>query len=113
MVIDDTTLSNGAFTISNVAVSPGPTSCTTNNVTGGQTITCNVGDLAAASTTQTGRVTLIYTITATEGQNINNKATVRSDTPDPDTSNNTTTVNLTVSSLADLALTKNGPGARP
>jgi uncharacterized repeat protein (TIGR01451 family) len=111
VVIDDTTLSNGAFTISNVAVSPGPTSCTTNNVTGGQEITCNVGDLAAASTTETGRVTLTYTITATEGQNINNKATVRSDTPDPDTSNNTTTVNLTVSSLADLALTKNGPGS--
>jgi len=76
-------------------------------VTGGKKITCNTGDLAAASTTQTGRVTLSYTITANDGQDIDNQASARSDTPDPNSSNNQVTVNLTVTSLADLALTKN------
>lgn len=107
VVITDTSLSDNTFTISNVAVSPGPTNCTTSTVTGGQEITCNTGDLAAASTTATGRVTLTYTINATEGQNIDNVATATSDTPDPDTSNNQAQVNLTVTALADLGLTSN------
>jgi uncharacterized repeat protein (TIGR01451 family) len=107
VVIDDTILSSGAFTISNISVSPGPTSCSTSSVTGGQKISCSVGNLAPASTTQTGRVTLSYTISANDGQDIDNQALVRSDTPDPNSSNNLATVNLTVSSLADLALTKN------
>jgi uncharacterized repeat protein (TIGR01451 family) len=111
VVVDDTVLSNGSFTISNVAVSPGPTSCTTSTVTGGKKLSCAVGNLAAASTTATGRVTVTYTITATEGQDIDNLATVRSDTPDPDASNNQAEVNLTVTALADLALTKNVTGS--
>lgn len=111
VVIDDVSKSNGTFTISNVAVSPGPATCTTTNITGGQEITCSVGPLAAASTTQTGRDTLTYTITANDGQNIDNIATVRSDTPDPNSSNNSAEVNLTVTSLADLALTMNGPSS--
>ena len=54
----------------------------------------------------------MYQITgATEGQDINNVSSVRSDTPDPDASNNKTQVNLTVTSVADLALTKNGPAS--
>jgi uncharacterized repeat protein (TIGR01451 family) len=107
VVIDDTILSSGAFTISNVNISPGSGSCSTTSVTGGQEITCTAGDLAPASTTQAGRVTLTYTISASDGQNIDNKATARADTPDPDLSNNSATVNLTVTALADLALTKN------
>jgi uncharacterized repeat protein (TIGR01451 family) len=107
VVIDDIILSNGTFAITNVAVSPGPTSCTTTTVTGGKKITCSTGNLAAASTTQTGRVTLSYTITANDGQDIDNQASARSDTPDPNSSNNQVTVNLTVTSLSDLALTKN------
>jgi uncharacterized repeat protein (TIGR01451 family) len=111
VVIDDTSLSSGSFTITNVAVTPGPTSCTVTSVTGGKKITCSVGNLAAASTTQTGRVTLTYTITANDGQDIDNLASVRSDTPDPDASNNSTKVNLTVTSVADLALTKTAPSS--
>ena len=109
VVIDDAILSSGTVAISNIAVSPGPTNCTTSAITGGQKISCNVGNLANASTTQTGRVTLTYTLTATEGQNIDDIASARSDTPDPDATNNQAEVNLTVTSLADLALTKNGP----
>lgn len=111
VVIDDVTLSNGAFGLSSIAVSPGPTSCTTTPVTGGQKISCNVGDLANASTTQTGRVTLTYQVSAADGQDINDVATARSDTPDPDNNNNKAQVNLTVTSVADLALTKTGPGS--
>jgi uncharacterized repeat protein (TIGR01451 family) len=111
VVVDDITLANGSFTITNVAVSPGPTNCGVSSVTGGQDLSCQVGNLAPASTTQTGRVTLSYTITATEGMNIDNTASVRSDTPDPNPANNTATVNLTVTALADLALTKSGPSS--
>lgn len=109
VTIDDTTLSNAAFTITNIAVSPGPTNCTLSPVTGGQDLKCQVGNLAAASTTQTGRVTLTYTVTANDGQNIDDVATASSPTPDPNYSNNKAEVNLTVTALADLALTKVGP----
>jgi uncharacterized repeat protein (TIGR01451 family) len=109
VTIDDTTLANGAFTITNVAVNPGPTNCTVSAVTGGQDIKCQAGNLAAASTTQTGRVTLTYTVTANDGMNIDDVATASSPTPDPNLSNNQAQVNLTVTALADLGLTKNGP----
>jgi len=109
VVIDDAVLSSGSVTISSVAVTPGPTSCSVSPITGGQKITCNVGNLANASTTHSGRVTLTYTMTAAQGQNIDDIASARSDTPDPDATNNQAEVNLTVTALADLALTKNGP----
>lgn len=109
VTIDDTTLSNGTFTISSFAVSPGPTNCALTPVTGGQDLNCQVGNLAAASTTQTGRVTLTYTVTADEGQNIDDVATASSPTPDPSLSNNQAQVNLTVTALADLSLAESGP----
>ncbi|MDT4938757.1 MAG: hypothetical protein QOG80_2428 [Pseudonocardiales bacterium] len=109
VVIDDVIKSNGTFTVGSVSVTPGTSTCPVTSVTGGQQITCSVGNLAAASTTQTGRVTLTYTVTATEGQDIDNLASVRSDTPDPNSANNAVQVNLTVTSVADLALTKSGP----
>jgi uncharacterized repeat protein (TIGR01451 family) len=111
VVVDDVVLANGAVSISKVAVSPGPTNCTISSVTGGQKITCSLGNLAAASTTQTGRDTITYQMVATEGMNINNLATVRSDTPETDTSNDQAQVNLTVTALADLALTKSAPAS--
>lgn len=111
VVVDDTTLSNGAFTISNVAVSPGPTTCTQNPVSGGTDLRCTLGALANASTTTTGRDTLTYTISANDGQNINNTAVVRSDTPDPNGANNQASVNLSVTSVANLGLTKIGPAS--
>lgn len=111
VVIDDTASSNGSFTVSNVQVSPGPTTCSLSPVTGGQDLTCTVGNLAPASTTATGRVTLTYTITATEGQNIDNVAVARSDTPDPDSTNNQAQVNLAVTAVADLSLAANAPAS--
>ena len=106
VVIDDTMLSNGAFVVSNVTptLAAGTPGCTLTAVTGGQQLTCRVGNVQAATATQPGRATLTYRITANDGQDINNVASVRSDTPDPDASNNQATVNLTIRSVADLAL---------
>ncbi len=56
-----------------------------------------------------GRATLTYRITATEGQDINNLASVRAATPDPDSTSNSAQVGLTVTALADLAVTKTAP----
>jgi uncharacterized repeat protein (TIGR01451 family) len=109
VLVNDTTLSNGPFTISNI-----PFGCFVTVVSSeDQELICNVGDLAPASTTATGQDTFTYTVTGTSmssgGQNIDNTVTVSSDTPDPNPNNNTATVNLTATALADLSLTKIGP----
>ena len=115
VVVDDTTLSSGPFTITGAAVSPGPTSCTQTPVAGGIDLSCAVGNLANASTAQTGRVTVTYTMTATStsssGQAIDDTASARSDTPDPNPGNNSATVSLNTTALADVALTMTGPGS--
>lgn len=111
VVVDDAILSNGTFTVSNVspALSSGTPGCTLSTISGGQQLTCRLGPGPAATTSNPGRLTMSYTLNTTEGQNINNVATARSDTPDPDTSNNKATVNLTVTSSADVSLTAGGP----
>jgi uncharacterized repeat protein (TIGR01451 family) len=105
VVVTDTILAPGSFTISTITSSQG--TCTgPTAVTGGQRFVCNLGVLQAATTTQVGRATITYTVSSADGQDLNNVATVRSDTPDPDTSNNSATVTLTVASVANLSLTK-------
>lgn len=113
VVVDDTILSNGDFTVSNVspAIGGGTPGCTLSTVTGGQKLTCRVGTVAAASTSEEGRATVTYRISADEGQDINNLATVRSDTPDPDDTNNKAMVALTVRSVSDLALSSSAPAS--
>jgi uncharacterized repeat protein (TIGR01451 family) len=107
VVVTDTILAPGSFTIGSITPSQG--SCTGPvGVTGGQRFTCSLGDLQAATTSQPGRATITYTVTSAEGQDLNNVATVRSDTPDPDAANNRAVVTLTVTGFADLALTKSG-----
>lgn len=111
VVVDDTMLSDGDFTISNVspAQGAGTPGCTLSTVTGGQKLTCRLGAVAAASTSDAGRATVTYRINTDEGQDINNLASVRSDTPDPDDTNNATTMSLTVRSVADLSLSGSAP----
>jgi len=105
VVVTDRILAPGSFTIS--AITPSQGSCTAPvPVTGGQQFTCNLGVLQAATTTQSGRATITYVVTSAEGQDLNNIATVRSDTPDPDATNNRAEQTLTVTGYADLALTK-------
>jgi len=109
VVMDDTMLSNGQFTVSNVQTSPPGSPCALSPVTGGQDLTCQLGVVPAATATQAGRATVTYTISANQGQDLNNVAKVSSDTPDPNISNNTATVTLTISSVADLSLNKTAP----
>src|SRR5207237_5790 len=55
------------------------------------------------------KFTLVVTVTATTGT-ITNTATAHSSTADPNAANNSSTVTTTVSTSADLAVTKTGPG---
>lgn len=108
-VLDDTMLSNGSFTVSDVTSDPAGAACSVGPVTGGQRLVCQLPTVAPASGTQSGRVAVTYTVSASQGQDLNNVATVRSDTPDPDTVNNQTTVSLTIRSVADLAISVAAP----
>jgi uncharacterized repeat protein (TIGR01451 family) len=107
VVVDDTMLSDGTFTVGTPVASQGNCSAAA-PVTGGQRFTCDLGNLTNASTSTSGRATVTYTLTADDGQDINNVATVRSDTPDPAVANNKAIVNLNVRSVADVSLTKTG-----
>ncbi len=101
VIVTDTMLSNRAFTVSNID----PVSCPAAvPVTGGQKITCNLGVVPAQ-----GRATLTYRISTNTAQDIDNVAKVTSSTPDPDSSNNSATVTLNVSAVADLSVTKSAP----
>lgn len=105
VVLTDRILGSAPFTISNIVASQG--SCgAPSPVTGGQQFVCNLGVLPAMSTSEPGRATVTYTVSSNEGQDLNNKASVRSDTPDPDPSNNESIVTLTVQAVANLSLTK-------
>ena len=105
VVVTDTILAAGSFTVTAITPSQGTCAAPT-NVTGGKRFVCNLGNLASATGTDSGRATITYVVTSAEGQDINNTADVRATTPDPDTSNNRVTVALTVKGVADLSLTK-------
>ena len=111
VVVTDAILGSLPFTVSNIVTSQGFCGAVSGVGTASQSFTCNLGVLQAATTSQSGRATITYTVSSDEGQDINNHASVRSDTPDPDASNNDVTVSLTVSSLADLSVTKTGPAS--
>lgn len=120
VVVDDTTLSNASFTVTGIDVNNngtdlGSAGCTLSPVAGGQDLSCAVGNLANQSTTQTGRVTVSYILTATgtsaNGQSLDNTAHARSNTPDPNPNNDSATVNLPITALADESLTKQGPAS--
>ena len=111
VTVDDTVLSPGIVAVTGISTSPSTSTCTLVAVPGGQQISCSAGTLPSATASTTGRLTLSYTMTATEGQDIDNQATVGSDTPDPDPGNNAATVNLTVTSLADLGVTTSVSGS--
>jgi uncharacterized repeat protein (TIGR01451 family) len=70
------------------------------------TLRCTTVSLAAG----TAAPVISVTVTApAEGANLINSATVSSGTPDPDVTNNSSSVATGVSSSADLSLTKSGP----
>jgi uncharacterized repeat protein (TIGR01451 family) len=107
VTVDDVMLSNGTFTVSNIV----PGGCSLTSVTGGKKLTCDLGTIDAATSSVPGRATITYRVSSNEGQDLNNEATVRSDTPDPDASNNRVTVALTIQASADLQLTATAPAS--
>jgi uncharacterized repeat protein (TIGR01451 family) len=99
--LTDTNLSDGTFTIGTVTASQGSCDPPASGV-----VTCDLGNLPAASPSEPGRATVAIDVTATEAMDINDVATVVSSTPDPDTSNNQAQDSVSVMAVADLSLTK-------
>jgi uncharacterized repeat protein (TIGR01451 family) len=108
VVLTDVVQSNPAVP---VTVSNYSAGCTSTPSSGGakNTLVCDLGTVTAATTSDPGRKTISYRMTAQDQTDIDNVATVRSDTPDPDATNNKAQVNLTVTATADLALTASVP----
>jgi uncharacterized repeat protein (TIGR01451 family) len=108
--LTDLILSNGSFTITEVTTSQGtcapPPPPLPVTATGSAIVTCDLGDLDPGSTSVSGRATVTVEVKANEAQDINNIADVTSDTPDPDLSNNQAEASVSVTAVADLAITK-------
>jgi uncharacterized repeat protein (TIGR01451 family) len=91
----DVHLSNGIFTIGSVTTTAG--TCAKSN----GTVTCDLGDVAPGD-----RITITVPITADTPQDVNDRATVYSDTPDPNPGNNYWEDGVTFIGSADLELHK-------
>lgn len=96
VVLTDSHLSDGTFTIVSATASPGGACPSAAGV-----VTCDLGTEPAG-----GRTTVTVMVTADEGMDINDCATVSSDTPDPNTANNQACESITVFAVADLSITK-------
>ena len=115
----DEYLSNGTFSFGAITVTRGdtvitPTPCTTTTdpQTLEGTVTCDLGDIAAG-VEHAARISI--EVTADEPQNINDRVTVFSDSPDPDMNNNVAEDEVNIIANADLAVSKickpdTGPG---
>ena len=104
IVLTDANLSDGAFTIG--AVTPSQGTC---GAPVGGVITCQLGDLDAASASSIGRATITVEVSANEAVDINDVVTVTSPTPDPVTANNQAQESISVMAVADLSIDKTGP----
>ena len=104
IVVTDANLSDGAFTIGTVTPSQGTCGLPVSGV-----ITCQLGDLDAASASSIGRATITVEVSANEAVDINDVVTVTSPTPDPVTSNNQAQESISVMAVADLSIDKAGP----
>ena len=106
VVVDDVIDSSMPFTVSDPMPSQGTCTPAAPPLSPHQEFTCTLGDLEPATSSETGRATITYTITGNEGQEITNVATVRSDTPDPNPDNNRAEGSITIESSSDLRLVK-------
>lgn len=104
VVLTDANLSDGAFTFGAVTPSQGTCAAPVDGV-----VRCQLGDLAAASPTQSGRATVTIDVSATEEVDINDVATVVASTPDPNSANDQAQGSISVMAVSDLSLTKTGP----
>lgn len=96
VVVTDTLLSSGAFTITSVTVSPAGTCTVAANV-----VTCGIAAVPAG-----GRDTITVAVTSNAQADVNDTATVTSSTPDPNTANNMATGAVHFFATADLAIAK-------
>ena len=101
VVITDSHVSEGAFTIASALASPGGP-C---GIAGG-VVTCNLGTEPVG-----GRTTITVTLSSLAAVDVNDTACVESSTPDLDADNNCASDGVSFFSRADLALTKTGPPA--
>lgn len=108
--VENVMLSDAAFSIANITASQG-TCGGLAAVDGGKKFVCDLGDLAAASSSEAGRATIFYEVSATEAADINDRASASSDTPDPDNTNDSATEHIAVTAVADLSITKTGPSS--
>jgi len=99
--LTDTSVSNGSFSFGTITTSQGVCAPPAGGV-----VTCNLGTIAAASPSEPGRATVAIEITTNEAMDINDIATVVSDTPDPDLSNNEDQDGVSVTAVSNLSLTK-------
>ena len=98
VVVTDTHISNGLFTITSATFSPPPaTACT---IAGG-VVTCNLGNEPAG-----GRTTIVVNVTSNAQVDVNDTASVESSTPDPNLANNIASDALQFRGSADLGITK-------
>jgi uncharacterized repeat protein (TIGR01451 family) len=104
IVLTDANLSDGAFTIGSVTPSQGSCTAPVNGV-----ITCQLGDLDAASASSIGRASVTIEVSANEAVDINDVVTVTSPTPDPVAANNKAQESISVMAVSDLSVDKTGP----
>lgn len=98
----DEELSNGTFNIGTVTTSAGSCTKTPNPQSGSGTVTCALGNMAAGA-----RITIVILITADSPQDVDDIATVTTDSNDPDSANDVAADHLTfVPPTADLGLVK-------
>jgi len=98
VTMNDTHVADGDFTIVQAVSSQGSCNISSN------VVDCDLGTLSA--TGPFNRAIVKITLTADEAVDINNFATVESDTPDLVTGNNMAQGSIHVDALSDLALTK-------
>jgi uncharacterized repeat protein (TIGR01451 family) len=101
VVVRDEHVSNGSFDFGTVTTTKGSCTATPNPQNLAGQVECDLGRVAAGQ-----RVTIEVPVTADEPQDINDRATVSSDTHDPDNSNNVATDSILVDGSADLSIAK-------
>lgn len=101
--ITETLLSDTAISLADATPSAGTCDAVA-NVAGGKKLVCTIGTLAAASASTPGRATLTYTMSSSDGGDIDVTTTASSLTADPNTADNRATDTISVVSVADLAL---------
>lgn len=100
MAVDEY-LSNGNFTFGAVTTTAGTCTTTSNPQNRSGTVTCDLGGILDGAT-----ITIRVPVTANDPEDINDRVTVTSITPDPDSNNNVAQDSVTFIKAADLEVTK-------